>query len=133
MSARRENWPSLLAAFVESRRNSQFAWGINDCCIFAADAVLAMTGTDYAVAWRGKTTAMAAMRFARSMGGVDALPSAAGLELCSVASTRRGDVVAVETEHGAALGICLGPISAFTGAGGLVFQPTLQSVKAWRV
>jgi len=35
MIARRDNWPDLLAAYIKAKRNEPFAWGSNDCCLFA--------------------------------------------------------------------------------------------------
>ena len=40
-------------ALIAERRLMPFARGTNDCCMFAADAVLAMTGRDLAADWRG--------------------------------------------------------------------------------
>jgi hypothetical protein len=51
---RADAWPELLDAFIESRKLHAFAWGEHDCCLFAADAVLAMTGVDLAADFRGK-------------------------------------------------------------------------------
>lgn len=52
---RKINWDSQhLELFFRARRNQPFAWGMNDCCIFPADAILAMTGTDIAGDFRGK-------------------------------------------------------------------------------
>lgn len=52
--------------FLLQRTNSKFAWGENDCCLFAADAIKAFTGTDIAADFRGKyndqPTALAAIR-----------------------------------------------------------------------
>ena len=50
---RLEQWPKLLAAFIVSRRAMPFEWGKNDCGLFAADAILAMTGVDLAAEIRG--------------------------------------------------------------------------------
>ena len=38
---RHPDWPSRLVDFIESRRNSPFVWGSNDCLCFAADALIA--------------------------------------------------------------------------------------------
>jgi hypothetical protein len=52
---RKINWDSQeLELFFRERRDQPFAWGTNDCCIFPADAILAMTGTDIAEDFRGK-------------------------------------------------------------------------------
>lgn len=48
-----ENWPRLLADVLAEKAASEFIWGKNDCCLFIADCVLAITGFDYADEWRG--------------------------------------------------------------------------------
>lgn len=51
---RLENWVTILDEYLKMKENSPFALGVNDCCLFAADAVLAITGVDMAMAFRGK-------------------------------------------------------------------------------
>lgn len=52
--------------FLLSRARMPFAWGTNDCAMFAADGIQAITGTDIAEAFRGKyadeASALAAIR-----------------------------------------------------------------------
>jgi hypothetical protein len=50
---RLRTWQSNLQALVAERENAPFAWGKNDCGLFAADAVLAVTGSDPAADLRG--------------------------------------------------------------------------------
>lgn len=40
--------------FLLARAKMPFAWGQNDCALFAADGVLALTGIDIAADFRGK-------------------------------------------------------------------------------
>lgn len=47
------DWQIRLAALVEDRLHQPFAWGVRDCCLWAADAVLAVTGADPAHDIRG--------------------------------------------------------------------------------
>ena len=42
--------------FLRSRVDTPFKWGVQDCCLFAADAVQAITGTDIADDFRDKYT-----------------------------------------------------------------------------
>lgn len=53
---RTQGWEIRLGKFLMARQKMPFAWGSNDCLIFAADAVKEMTGTDPAAQWRGYTT-----------------------------------------------------------------------------
>jgi hypothetical protein len=52
---RTKSWDTReLHEFLLARSKQPFAWGVNDCALFAADAVLAMTGVDIADDFRGK-------------------------------------------------------------------------------
>ena len=134
MRARRDNWPDLLAQFIESRRDQPFAWGSNDCCIFAADWVELCTGEDYAKAWRNHySSALGAVRVLDEAGGVEALVDALGLQRVAPQMAGRGDIVAQETGRGMTLGICLGVTTAFVAKTGLVFGPIANVETAWRI
>jgi hypothetical protein len=56
------NWPERLAAFLESRRVSPKQWGVNDCGLFCADAIEAMTGVDMAEELRGHDSARGSLK-----------------------------------------------------------------------
>jgi len=44
----------VLETFLHSRVATPFAWGSHDCCLFAADAILEVTGIDIADDFRGR-------------------------------------------------------------------------------
>jgi hypothetical protein len=133
MPARRDNWPNLLAQFIEQRREQPFAWGVNDCCTFAADWVQLCTGVDYAQAWRGRyASGLGAVRVLDEAGGVVALVDSLGLKRVPPQQAGRGDIVAQEAGHGITLGICLGATTVYVAKSGLIFG-SLQSVEsAWK-
>ena len=134
MSARRDNWPKLLAQFIEARRAQPFAWGSNDCCIFAADWVEICTGEDHAKVWRGRyTSALGAARVLDEAGGVEALVDALGLQRIAPKLAGRGDIVAQEAGRGMTLGICLGETTAYTAKTGLLFGPITNVETAWKI
>lgn len=99
---RKENWPTLLSDFIKLKMDQPFIWGQNDCCLFAADAVLELTGIDYAQNYRGiYQTEEAALQFVNDAGGMQAI-----LDLnigqdkrIYVTQAQRGDVVLM---HGCA-------------------------------
>ena len=65
-----------LAQFLD-RRKSPFAWGVNDCCLFAADWVLRRTGVDPAEALRGRyDSESGAQALLRRKGGLARVVSA---------------------------------------------------------
>jgi hypothetical protein len=51
---RKPNWDTdAFDKFLLSRATAPFAWGSNDCALFAADAIEAITGMDIAADFRG--------------------------------------------------------------------------------
>lgn len=50
---RRAGWEILLGELFQARRNVPFSWGSNDCVLFAADAIVALTNTDPVEPHRG--------------------------------------------------------------------------------
>ena len=66
---RANDWPTELANFLLTTRKTPFKWGENDCCLFAANAILAMGGDDVAKDVRGHyTTAIGARRIMKNLG-----------------------------------------------------------------
>ena len=135
--SRCNNWPGVLAAFIEERRDRPFDWATNNCCFFACDWIKVLTGRDIAADWRNVDSALAAERALGGGGGVEVMMEAAcsalGWPSCALASARRGDAVLADTDNGPALGVCLGERSAFVGPHGLWFVKTLNCRRAWRI
>jgi len=48
------DWPERLQRAINERRALPHAWGSNDCALFAADLVAAITGQDFGVMFRGR-------------------------------------------------------------------------------
>ena len=100
--------------FLASRRYMPFAWGSNDCALFAADGIQAITGTDIAADFRGKysdeASAMAAIKaIANGSTIADAAAWCAakhGLTECiHPLMAQRGDLVIVEAAQGLMSGL----------------------------
>jgi hypothetical protein len=132
--SRLRDWQERLEALIASRIDAPFAWGVNDCCLFAADAVFAMTGHDPAADARGTySDERSAMRVLRDMGGLEGIASTrAGGEEISPMRARVGDVVLGKLDR-ECLGICGGATWHGPGADGLVSAPMTAALKAWRV
>jgi hypothetical protein len=128
-----ENWPSLLADFLADEK--PFAWGSRDCCLFAADAVLCITGTDPAKGYRGRyKTAIGAARLQRLYGGLAGLMKKTGMEEVHPLRSHRGDVVLLDTPLGEALGVIdMSGRIAGQGPGGTTRYPLSSARRAWRV
>lgn len=94
---RLRDWQQRLAELMMQRRVALFQWGVHDCCLFAADAVLAVTGHDLAADLRGTyTSADEAARLLRRLGGVQ-----------GVAINRAGPVVPVAMAQAGDIGLCV--------------------------
>lgn len=138
--SRDHRWPELLTQFIEQRRRVPFAWGQNDCCLFAADWVHACTGHDPAQGLRGKySTALGAARLLATHGGVRGIirkfGEPLGLTPIDGKFDQRGDLVIADTGKGESIGVSIGTHAAFVGANGLLFAP-FEFKKAgsfWRV
>ena len=53
------NWESAFSEYIESKRNTPYEYGTNDCCMFAAGSVEAITGEDPMSEFRGKYKSLA--------------------------------------------------------------------------
>jgi hypothetical protein len=145
MILRKANWQTLLHNFLEARKSAPFAWGANDCALFAADAVLAFTGTDLGADFRGKYAdhAGAVAMMQTICGHADALALAESLCLKAGFKTwphvnfaQRGDVIVLRNPDGShSLGIVAlnGVHALFVTEGGLRRMRTIDCVAAWKV
>jgi hypothetical protein len=144
MVQREQNWEMLLHNFVESRKKQPFKYGINDCALFVADAIQAMTGTDVAADFRGKYTDMlSSLAIIKQVTGGTTVEDVAVFEfaksgikeLSTVKLAQRGDVVLCNNEGAPALGIVYlnGIDGLFVGTDGLFKVAVLACRRAWRV
>jgi hypothetical protein len=137
---RAENWPTLLTAYIEERREVPFTWGRADCCLFAADWVRLATDLDPAADLRGKyDSALGARRIIKRRGGLAAMVARAliplGFREVALSLATRGDIIVRDSGDGDCAGVVLGKQSAFVGRDGLRFiQTNLQAdARAWRI
>jgi len=132
------DWQTKLREFIESRTFSPFAFGVNDCCLFACDAIAAITGVDMAAEIRGYTTEAEADAVLAQWGGVEGVAAAMcekhGAPEIPPAFAQRGDVVLCHLVTGDTLtivdtgGRLVGP-----GKDGLVTVPRKTMRRAWRI
>ena len=109
-----------------------FAWGENDCCTFACDAVQAMTGQDPAHGLRSHRTALEAAEVLRDGGGVAGLAEARlGAEIPPRLAAV-GDIGLAQLDGRDTLLVCGGTMWVGPGADGLVNVPGSAIVRAWR-
>lgn len=132
---RHADWAVHLSAHVQAARAQPFVWGQHDCCSFAANAVLAMTGCDPMAVLRGRyTNGRDATRLLRELGGLrQAVTDRLGDPVKPV-HAGRGDVVLFDTQiFGEALGICLGAHFAAPGPRRLEMIDMSKALAAWKV
>lgn len=139
---RNNDWPEALSAAVNAARHRPFVWGSNDCALFAADVIEAMTGTDVAKKFRGKykTARGAAGQMKRFAGGgipelADKIAEQYGLDAIEPAFAQRGDVVQLDAgdDIGPCLGICIGANFVAAGPDCLSEWPLVHAQRAWRI
>ena len=103
---RKLHWETrALHTFIQSRQNRSFKWCSQDCCMFAANAVLAMTGVDIASDFRTNyRTEAAAFSLIKSVTGGTTVADAVAYcaanhgmpEYTHPLLAQRGDMVVVE-------------------------------------
>lgn len=133
---------TALQAFLASRRDMRFAWEKNDCCMFAADWIRALTGRDPAEGFRGRyRTEIGAWRVLRSE-GIGSLAELADRFLERLPDdqrARRGDVILMRGPVNKGrrhdyFTICLGPDAVGPSRDrGLQRCPLDLRLIAWRV
>ncbi|ABF42158.1 conserved hypothetical protein [Candidatus Koribacter versatilis Ellin345] len=140
---RLQGWPEELARFLRERAAVPFAWGKNDCALFACDAVMAITGVDMAADFRGRynTKAGATKAIRRFAGGgldqlADKIAAQQALMEVTKLNAQRGDVVLFDTAIGGpTLGIVglHGHMVHSVGPDGDVVLPLRCCRRAWRI
>lgn len=125
------DWEMRLAALFEQRRRAPFEWGSNDCCLFAADAVMAACDYDPAKDLRGTyATEAQGEALIASLGGLEAIASARVGEEIAPAFAQIGDVGTIEHNGKRFFAVWGGRAWHTPSTGGLV---TFRSaLRAWR-
>lgn len=134
--------------FLMERAKAPFKWGANDCALFAADGVLAITGVDIAAEFRGKyeDEAGAFEAIKEICGGSTVADAAAwcaqkhGMKEWVAANgkpqplfARRGDLVVFEAPTGALVAglVHLSGQIVTVGEKGLYRFPISKALRAW--
>lgn len=135
IATRRPDWRPRLTAYLTETAGQGFRYGSNDCALFAAGAVRAMTDCDPAAAWRGTyTTVEGGFKRLRKAGFQDHVDLAGSLfvEILPVFA-QVGDLALVEGSDGNALSVFAGETIACLTPQGLGHLPRSAAVRAWSV
>ena len=131
---RTQDWQIRFEAFIAERRARPFAWGSNDCAIFAADAVMAITGCDPAPAGlRAHRTEKQALRALQRHGGLIGIATAALGQPTPASQAAAVDVVLSKSGKRDMLSICNGSTVFAPSAAGLVSLALDRDSVCWRV
>jgi hypothetical protein len=140
--ARRPDWQSRFHRFLEASLSKSFAYGTNDCCLWVADAVLELTGTDIAVAFRGRYSSRSeAASIVKDFAGrfslsalMERVGAQYGLAPVSAKFAQRGDIVLVRRSRGNSLGLLAldGRTVLAAARTGFLRLPLTRAEMAWR-
>lgn len=131
---RYEDWPERLNDYLS--KPHAFDWETCNCALFAADAVIAMTGHDFAKVYRGPKTKRGMISRMLRVSGGDVVTTAIkeGGNPKQPSMAKRGDVVSIKYNGMNILGICNGGSSFFISENeGLIIIPTLKCSNAWEI
>ena len=128
------DWPQRLAHALEARRALPHVWGENDCALFAASMVEAITGVDFGAEFRGQYSDEAGAReMMEAWGWADLAALADDCLPPQEGRARRGDVVLVDGRFGPFLGVVWSGGVIGPGPRHAILWPAAQYERAWRV
>lgn len=126
------DWPARLNRVVAAAHPRPFTWAVQDCCLWAADCVLACTGVDPALGLRGQYfDAVTANRVLRAIGGLRGAGARMGAPIAP-AYAAEGDV-GLLIQRRPMLGVCIGGLWLVAATRGLQPLPFDSARLAWGV
>jgi len=138
-----EDWPERLDRLLTAGAARPFEWGKWDCCLFVADALLAVTGRDLAEGLREKYSSLGEARWLlRARYGSASIEKSvarmfllAGLDPSPPGMARRGDPVMLRDGRDLQIGVIgLSGLAVInTETKGLVRVPRSLVTRAWNV
>lgn len=132
--SRLPDWEDRLAAYIQTIADTPFEWSWNDCLMFVAGAVDAVTGQDPATDHRGQyRSGSGAIRYLKKLGFDDVEACLNALfEPIPRSFAKRGDIVLAND----CAGVCMGNIALFLiedGNGGFERLPLDRWQAAWKI
>lgn len=124
-------WEQALSDYIELKRDEPFAYGTNDCCMFAAGAAEAITGIDPIPEFRGQYDSLkTSIKALKEIGAGDLEKTIDGkLPEIPVGWAQRGDVAFFD----GSLGVVMDGYAWFASDDGLEQVPRDMWTKTWSI
>lgn len=110
-------WEEALSEYIATKRDETFEYGVNDCCLFAAGAVEAITGEDPMPEFRGKYDSLkTSLQVIKEIGAgtLEATMDTKFLEI-EIGHAQRGDLAFFDDS----VGVVMGSFAYFVSDDGL--------------
>lgn len=110
-------WEEALSEYIATKRYDRFEYGFNDCCLFAAGAVIAVTGEDPMPEFRGKYDSLkGSLKVIKEIGAgtLEATMDSKFLEI-EIGHAQRGDLAFFDDS----VGVVMGSFAYFVSDDGL--------------
>jgi hypothetical protein len=110
-------WEDALSDYISIKRHEPFEYGVNDCCLFAAGAVQAITAEDPMVEFRGKYDSLkGSLTVIKEIGAgtLEATMDAKFTEV-EIGHAQRGDLAFFDNS----VGVVMGSFAYFVSEDGL--------------
>jgi hypothetical protein len=124
-------WEDALVNYIATKRHEPFEYGINDCCLFAAGAVIEITGEDPMSEFRGKYDSLkGSLKVIKEIGAgtLEATLDGKFPEI-GIGHAQRGDLAFFD----GSVGVVMGGFAYFASDDGLERVPRALWDKCWSV
>ena len=124
------NWESILVEEIEKAKNTKFKYGENDCTIWTANVVKAISDLEWEPFWSNKREAFKIQKI-KSM--EDYVSEILGPPLGNILLTQRGDIAQKGEAYEASLGVCIGRKVVFLTDTGICYADLKDCKYSWRI
>jgi hypothetical protein len=124
-------WEEALVNYMAEKRHEPFEYGVNDCCLFAAGAVLQITGEDPMPEFRGKYDSLkGSLKVIKEIGAGTLEATLDGkFPEVGIGHAQRGDLAFFD----GSVGVVMGGFAYFASDDGLEKIPRAMWDKCWSV
>jgi hypothetical protein len=124
-------WEEALSDYISNKRDEPFQYGVNDCCMFAAGAVEAMTGVDPMEEFKGTYSDLrGSIKALKEIGEGDLETTLdSKFEEVAISHAQRGDLAFFDES----VGVIMGGFAYFVSDEGLERIPREMWEKCWSV